>query len=417
MTVEAPQTLLPSNSTPFELVEERVSAERWQDLDIDVIRRARDPWACPEHLLNFLAFERSVDLWNPNWPTEKKREVIAKASRLHHLKGTERGLREAIAIAGGELIKLVVPPAKTFLSPNTTPEQRAKFLSRYPQLRIYAQRSRGKAKGIFPGSRRGFAERHFPLASEAFFRALPRAFIWDYGVETELTVLQRRYTSETATTEERIDLRQRSKRRKNHYAIPYGDRVFSLTSTAAKRIFSIHTRTELEVPGEDRLARRVVTPSLDPINVVADTVREKGVRKTAFAGRGFPGTSKFFGFTQTSRAKERVYRRTYLFDPSRSLQAKGAFTFFGKARLGMPAHNAEATVRLRYKQHRLSLDRFCRGYLMHREKTELDLLKQAIRSHKRLSDRILLTTKTIAPVTAGINRRAGELHAGQIVEI
>ncbi|PZP64494.1 MAG: phage tail protein I [Delftia acidovorans] len=417
MTDSVFQSLMPSNATTFERAEEQVSGERWDNLDIDVIRRARDPWSCPEHLLNFLAFERSVDLWNPNWPVQKKREVIAKAVRLHHLKGTERGLCEAIEIAGGELIKLVVPPAKTFLSPNTTPEQRAKFLSRYPQLRIYPQRSRGKAKGIFPGSKRGFVEKHYPLASEAFFRALPRAFIWDFGVETELTVLQRRYTTQTATTEERVDLRQRSKRRKNHYGIPGDDRIFTLTSTAPKRIFSVHTRTTLEVPGDDKLARRLVMPSLEPINVVADNVRERGVRKTAFAGRAFPGTKRFYGFLQSSRAKERVYRRTYLFDPSRSLQTKGAFTFVGAARLGMPPHNAEITVKLRYKRHRLTLDRFCRGFLIRRPKVELDLLKQAIRSHKRLSDRILLTTKTIAPVTAGNNRRAGTFHAGQIVEL
>lgn len=417
MTDDAFVSILPLNGTAFERAEEHVSGERWDGLDIDIIRRARDPWTCPEHLLNFLAFERSVDLWNPNWPVEKKREVIAKASRLHHLKGTERGLREAIEIAGGELLKLIVPPAKTFLSPNTTPEQRAKFLSRYPQLRIYPQRSRGKAKGLFPGTHRGFVERYFPLASEAFFRALPRAFIWDYGVETELTVLEKRHTTETVASEERIDLRQRSKRRKNHYGIPGGGRIFTLASTAPKRIFSIHTRTTLEVPGKDQLARRMVTPSLDPIDIVADMVRERGVRKTAVAGRAFAGSKRFYGFLQASRANERVYRRTYLFDPSRSLQAKGAFTFLGAARLGMPAHNAEITVRLRYKRHRLMFDRFCRGFLMSRPKVELDLLKQAIRSHKRLSDRILLTTKTIAPVTAGINRRAGVFHAGQIVEL
>lgn len=411
------QSILPArNRTSFQTAFDALIDARVRGIGA-AIRVSKDVLSAPANFIPYLAFERFIGVWNDEWPIEKKRVVLAKAFRLHRLVGTEQGLREAIEIAGGDLLKLVVPPAKTFLSPNTTPEQRAKFLSRYPQLRIYAQRSRGKAKGIFPGTHRGFVERYFPLASEAFFRALPRAFIWDYGVETELTVLQRRYTTETMTSEERIDLRQRSKRRKNHYGIPGGDRVFALKSTAPKRIFSIHTRTTLEVPGQDKLARRVVTPSLDPINIVADMVRERGVRKTAVAGRAIAGSKRFYGFLQASRANERVYRRTYLFDPSRSLQAKGAFTFLGAARLGMPAHNAEITVRLRYKRHRLMFDRFCRGFLMSRSKVELDLLKQAIRSHKRLSDRILLTTKTIAPVTAGINRRAGVFHAGQIVEL
>ncbi|GHA13340.1 hypothetical protein GCM10007989_04920 [Devosia pacifica] len=410
------QTILPTNSTAFERSLEQTSGERWDDLDVDLVRRFKDPWACPPHLLNFLAFERSVDIWSPDWSEERKREVIDRAPRLHRLKGTRRGLENAIALTDARLRDVIVPPAKTFLSPNTTPEQRAAFLARYAQLRIYPQRSRGQARGLFLGTRRGYVERHFPMPSDAFFRALPRAFIWDKGTETELTVLERRHETRTAEIEERIDLRQKSRARPNHYA-PVGNRkVFALTSTAPRRIYSIHTRQSLEVPGDDRLARRMVHPSITPINVVADMVRERGVRRTAMLGRAYPGANRFTGFLQRSRAKERVYRRTYIFDPSRPLRRRGATTFVGVGRLGMPHHTAEITVELRYRRHPFAVRGHVAGYLMARGRPELDLTKSAIRSAKRLSDRILINTRTVAAVTAGVQRRAGALYAGQIVE-
>ena len=74
-------SILPSSS--WSKAVEQASGERWDALDIDIIRRAKDPRTCPAHLLNFLAFERSVDIWDENWPEEKKRQVIADAPEDH----------------------------------------------------------------------------------------------------------------------------------------------------------------------------------------------------------------------------------------------------------------------------------------------------------------------------------------------
>lgn len=403
-------------ATPWEIAHDYADWKQWKGYGADEIRDTRDPWNTAARLLPPLAFDYSVDIWKDTWPELKKREAIAASPRLHRLKGTEQGLREAITLAGGELLKVVTPPAKTFLSPNTTPEQRAEFLSRYPQLRIYPKRSIGEARGLFPGSARSFHNRYFPVKSEAFFRALPRAFMWDHGAETELTVLQRRYETETLTVEERVELRMRAARRLNHYDTLANRRIFTLTATAARRIFTVHTRTTLEVPGETSLARRVVYPSLDPINVLADSVAEQGIRKVPTLGRAFPGARWFVGFPQHSRAKERVYRRTYLFDPSRPLKTKGATTFLGVARLGIPPHNAELTVRVRGKQHPFRVQRFVAGFVMHRPKEELAFVKRAIVTHKRLSDRILISTKTTVPVKAGVGTTAGVFLAGELTQ-
>ena len=105
------QSILPTNSTAFERSLEQASGERWDDLYVEIVRRFKDPWSCPPHLLNFLAFERSVDIWNSDWSEERKREAIDRAPRLHRLKGTRRGLEDAIALTDARLRDVIVPPA------------------------------------------------------------------------------------------------------------------------------------------------------------------------------------------------------------------------------------------------------------------------------------------------------------------
>ena len=74
--------LLPRNATEFETAVSLASA-KGTELPAHLVSDVTDPWSCPAELLPFLALERSVDLWNPDWPVERKRWVIAEQARLH----------------------------------------------------------------------------------------------------------------------------------------------------------------------------------------------------------------------------------------------------------------------------------------------------------------------------------------------
>lgn len=131
------QTILPAgNSTPWEKAVEQTSGERWDALDVDIIRRSRDPWTCPEHLLPFLAYDLSVDVWHDGMSVTDKRYVIARSIEMHRLKGTEEGLRQYIDLAGGELIRARVPPEGIYLDEGPTDAQRRAWLGRFAQIRI-----------------------------------------------------------------------------------------------------------------------------------------------------------------------------------------------------------------------------------------------------------------------------------------
>jgi phage tail P2-like protein len=65
-----------------------------------LLRAVWDPDSCPADLLPWLAFAFSVDVWNPEWPEETKREVILRSFEVHQKKGTRKAVETALAAIG-----------------------------------------------------------------------------------------------------------------------------------------------------------------------------------------------------------------------------------------------------------------------------------------------------------------------------
>lgn len=100
MTVD----LLPPNATALE----RRTAQGLAQIErVPIpIRDLHDPDRCPEPLLPYLAWERSVDRWDDAWPERTKREVIKASSFIHRRKGTIGALRRVVEPLG-YLIEIV----------------------------------------------------------------------------------------------------------------------------------------------------------------------------------------------------------------------------------------------------------------------------------------------------------------------
>ncbi len=91
-------TLLPPNATPFERALEQ-ALSRIEDVPVP-IDRLWDPDRCPAELLPWLAWAWSVDEWDPEWPEEVKRRVIAAAPEVHRQKGTRAAVERALRAIG-----------------------------------------------------------------------------------------------------------------------------------------------------------------------------------------------------------------------------------------------------------------------------------------------------------------------------
>lgn len=130
-----PVTLLPPNATPWMRAVEAASAPSWPT-PFGLIGDFLDPLTCPEHMLASLAFENSVDIWPPEWSETKKRAVIGRSNELHRLKGTVAGITAYVEIAGGRVRRVTAPPQGIYAE-TADQAERAEWLSRFPELRIF----------------------------------------------------------------------------------------------------------------------------------------------------------------------------------------------------------------------------------------------------------------------------------------
>lgn len=411
----AAQLLVPKTSDSFIKALDLVNAERWP-LDTDIIRRSKNPWTCPEHLLPYLARELSVDLWDDAWSTAKKRAVIARAVGLARIKGTEAGLAEAIAIMGGKLLSVIAPPSTLFLSITRTDAERAAWLARLPQLRIYPRRMPAPFAGFFIGQ---YLSDAFTTASTAEFQATPRTTLWRKGVETDLITLDRRRGDPTVSNvEELIEARER-----RPFAGFYCGRALTgahlVSSTAASQVYSLRTRNALQIPGRDTMAIDVAQPALTPIDVRAEEVREPRALRTAWVGGSWNvGAMRFL---RNSAAREQIFKRVHLNDPdvAPTLGAPAQRAYLGiNFRFGMPAFHAELKVKVEQKRPPAAFAPFTYGYWLKPDTSAFDKVVEAVRTHQSRRDRILINTRTKAVVTAGVNAVAGPgLTAGMLVDV
>lgn len=56
--------------------------------------------ACPESHLPWLAWQFSVDMWEPDWPIYVRRNAVHESLKIHRRKGTVAAVREAIGAIG-----------------------------------------------------------------------------------------------------------------------------------------------------------------------------------------------------------------------------------------------------------------------------------------------------------------------------
>lgn len=93
-----PVSILPPNRTPTEAaLEQGIACVR---PDLSVIASLMRPERCPDTLLGHLAWAMSVDIWDPRWSSETRREVIRQSPEIHRRKGTRGAVRRALSAAG-----------------------------------------------------------------------------------------------------------------------------------------------------------------------------------------------------------------------------------------------------------------------------------------------------------------------------
>jgi len=414
------QTLLPPNRTQFEEAVD-LTAARIDDLPVDV-RKLVKPYEIPSHHLPWLSWGLSVDLWEADWTEAKHRSLTARSLPMHARKGTEASIAEHIRIMGADPRRFIVPPAKTFMTPALTDDERAAYLDRFAQLRLYPFVARGTYPfGHFTSKAFG-REKAYLNAScikdiGAWSRYVRTAKLWDRGDETTLTV--------RAVTPEGVG---------RFDAAEYDEVILAPKPTAAIHLdappkaqsfliddFGVRQRI-VRIPRDAsysyRLGRETYTtvyPDGELIDVRPQPVAEihEGQPTALYTMRRQFIASKCLPPTIAWRY---LYERWYLHDPERVPDERKQSTHVGYTRLGMPPYHAEVRTRIVGRHLPRTAQQFVNGFLLRGNRKPIADVREAIRVSKSLRDKILLDTKTFRRPRAGDRIKVGTLTLGRYIE-
>lgn len=181
--------ILPVNTLPIEDVLEQVAVLTLKEIDVDSLRRMRDPYLTSVSHLPFLAWGRGVDLWRDNWPEWKKRRITAEIYGMKGLKGTLPGIDKYLSYVDAEIYDAVIPPVGVFLIDQPR-ESLELWKSQFPELRLYPYSIPGERPcfAIGNGLRTvpGYVGGFFMLENPAARYYGRRATIVEEGVEREI---------------------------------------------------------------------------------------------------------------------------------------------------------------------------------------------------------------------------------------
>lgn len=384
-------SLLPLDRTPVEVELEQVSAKRWQDLDVDIIRRSQDPWRVPAHLLNYLAFDWSVDIWNTDWPELKKRSVLANAARDHSLKGTLEGTRRYLEIADAKIVQVVRRPQGFAVSRNLTKAEQEEWIEKHPRVRLSLFRGNGhraSRSGFFVGSGAlGHDGMRIDLGPSLYGR---KAYLKQGDTEIPLD------TYNVATRDQR-----RNGVRIDRFVIPGVTNKGSVigrmavgrhfVGTAGKnpQVYTFQI-DEGYFHRESKLSIDSLAPGYQPRDIKRYRVSEQGFAGSRlFVGRS-PIARTAIGRDQGDYLLADVL---YLVDPSIDVPRVQARSFVGYTRISMQPHQADILVdwqkKVNPRRHFIiNLAAVGRMAVRRNDTSRRDFLLETIRSSKRLSDKI-----------------------------
>ncbi|OYW56779.1 MAG: phage tail protein I [Hyphomicrobium sp. 32-62-53] len=379
------------NATPLEIGLDLALESRVLDIPVPI----RDLWrwdTCPETHIPWLAWSFSIDVWDENWPIEKKRGVIRQWVDLHRLKGTLEGVRRHVEIVGGRVVRVVRPPIKAFAGRIVTPAEHLAYLERFRQVRIYKFRDRAPAKvrGQFP-RRANFVGYHMPRLSDAYLRTGSQFFLWDKGSHPLASGEEKQITFQTEIDRQRIQLPGRKPARAA-YPNAMLRKLHPVKSTAAVRFFTINAERAQEDLTAFRLLRSA-TPGQRVIDLQSRTVAERGVKQF---GSVFPGQCLSRAYLPDTTSGFRLYDVLYLHDEARADKARKARVFAGHQRLGIDPFRAELTIEVRGKKPKSA--NFAGGavgmFPRVADQTMYENVKRAVVSSKAYRDKVLINTST-----------------------
>lgn len=396
--------LLPANATD---VERAISGTigPWTP-GAQTIATLQNPQRIPVALLPHLGAGEDLP---PVWPADEpsRRALITASPRLHALIGTPKGLRELARLAGAQVVRLEMPPAKTF--PGGWDEaSRQEWLAAHPEMRIRTLKRRAAAEGLMLGAAYVRHAAEPPCRTAAMARsAIEAEIVWPDGRVEPLTT--HGWSSVETEATGTVDLARRAVAVGIVCGQPIAGQVSRADASARYwRIARVAYRERTSL-----LTLRQMAPSLAPQTPDAQPVAERAARPGVLAF----GATLGGAHTVRSDAYSRLYSRIRLHDPQVAARPKHGPTYLGFTRLTSPPFVALAHVRMPARRvpyatastaMRAALSA---GDARARIAPVLDAMDWARAVH----DQVLVRTRLHGRARASRIHKAGAVRAGQTI--
>jgi hypothetical protein len=415
------ESLLPQNATPWETALSLTSAQR-RPVPWEVLRRLWDPLTTPVDVLPYLANGLSVDLWYDDFPDAKRRAVTARSHGLHRLKGKVEGVRQHVAIVDAELRRAITPPAKTFLMPPLTGEERMRYLALFAQVRIRPYVLRGTYRFAHftskaYGREKAFLNFSYLIGVNAWQRYRRSASLWDHGEEIELTtrhIVEERISQGTAYRFDEVILPRTAGSEIFLNAPPKWRLFFGRDPGAPERLIRVPQALPVNLTG----ARELYTTLLPDGDFIAQYPEKVAETHAAQAGSLFMGGFFVGAYLPQTISWRYLYDRFYLHDLDRVPELRKRSVHIGYTRLGMPGYWAEYKIAVRGQFHAREVSRFIDGFLRAPNREPLNRTIRAVRVSKAARDKALIDTMTKRDITVSdrITIQSNR-HLGDLVEV
>lgn len=394
------ETLLPPNSTPWELSQSLTSAAR-RPLPTDFPRRVWDPDLCPEEFLPYLAWGLGLEIWKDAWPEEKKRAIIRRIWRLKRRKTTPQGIRDYVELTGSEIVKTVRPKDRMWWVPAMSAAERAAIDDRMPEIRIFPappSKAAGPGQIFFNLSFWGQGARY---ADDARRSWLDRAVYVDEDGEHPVTITG--LNGEAVDDSYVIQLRASATVKGFYGVAQFAEGRFRIPSDADQHVIAI-------APAEGALTFSV------PAGLIPAAVRPepKAEIVTAPVYKAFHWPSFFnASFRTPSDARDHLYDSLRFMDPTKIGAHGRPMSFWSWSRSGIPSFSAELTLRAPTPKPLWQFGSFWgQGFWA---ATDLSLLwdaLEAIRVSQSARDDINVSLQLYREITFSAGLRFGEFDFG-----
>ena len=396
----------------------------------ELVRDQWDPYAISYRNLPYLAWAVGVNLWEEDWTEEFKRYWVANQWTYKSQRGSLLGISNFVAAVGGEVQHAIVPPALFYPEPHYSDEERASYVARFPQIRLYPYSPEPKLPwlcylGNFPVSpETGEAQinkngGYLPMyptnynAGSEYQRACtlyePRT-----GEETPLTVRTIKQVDAPFETPYADQIILPIKGDTHYYMGQFGkwalpkdydkgvsqeiryqmnqNEIFLGNSPDVSTLMiNIPRDGSLDVT-EAKAIYTTINPGLKNINVDSDKV---ALVHQAYPAEFYCGQCLTGKFLPVSNAWRFMYEVWYLLDPERMPDYKKAYVFLGRARFGEPKYTAELKIKKfgQFPSFFLQTSGFMGGYMSPPDTSTIDKLRRAVTASMALRDTVYIDTR------------------------